>query len=64
MLRAAVWLVAIAIPLLVGLSRMYRGMHHPTDVAAGLLVGIGTLIVAVAAARVAGAALDEGRADS
>jgi membrane-associated phospholipid phosphatase len=62
MLRAAVWLVAIAIPLLVGLSRMYRGMHHPTDVAAGLLVGIGTLIVAVAAARVAGAALDEGRA--
>jgi len=61
---ALVWLVAIAIPLLVGLSRMYRGMHHPTDVAAGLLVGIGTLIVAVLAARVAGAAVDHGRAES
>jgi membrane-associated phospholipid phosphatase len=31
-------------------------MHHPTDVAAGMLVGIGTLIVAVTAARAAGAA--------
>jgi membrane-associated phospholipid phosphatase len=35
---------------------MYRGMHHPTDVAAGMLVGIGTLVVAVTAARAAGAA--------
>jgi membrane-associated phospholipid phosphatase len=35
---------------------MYRGMHHPTDVAAGVLVGIGTLVVAVAAARTADAA--------
>ena len=31
-------------------------MHHPTDVAAGLLIGIGTLIVAVTAARAAKAA--------
>jgi membrane-associated phospholipid phosphatase len=31
-------------------------MHHPTDVAAGALVGIGTLIVAVTAARAARAA--------
>lgn len=55
-LNAAVWLVAIAVPLLVAASRMYRGMHHPTDVAAGLLIGIGTLIVAVTAARAAKAA--------
>jgi undecaprenyl-diphosphatase len=54
--RAAVWLVAIAIPLLIAASRVYRGMHHPTDVAAGLLVGVGTLLVAVTAARAAGAA--------
>jgi undecaprenyl-diphosphatase len=54
--RAACWLIAVAIPALVALSRMYRGMHHPTDVAAGMLVGIGTLVVAVTAARAAGAA--------
>lgn len=59
-LRAAVWVVAIAIPLLVALARMYRGMHHPTDVAAGLLVGIGCLIVALTAARAAGAAARRG----
>ncbi|HSD02918.1 MAG TPA: phosphatase PAP2 family protein [Gaiellales bacterium] len=55
-LRAAIWLVAIAIPLLVALARMYRGMHHPTDVTAGILVGIGCLLIALTAARVAGAA--------
>jgi undecaprenyl-diphosphatase len=54
--RIACWVIAIAIPLLVGLSRMYRGMHHPTDVAAAVLVGIGTLVVALAAARAAKAA--------
>ncbi|MGH3075152.1 MAG: phosphatase PAP2 family protein, partial [Gaiellales bacterium] len=55
-LRVVIWLVAIAIPLLVALARMYRGMHHPTDVAAGLLIGIGCLVVALTAARAAGAA--------
>jgi membrane-associated phospholipid phosphatase len=60
-LRVMFWVVAVAIPLLVGLSRMYRGMHHPTDVAAGLLVGIGTLVVAVCAARAAKAAELAGR---
>lgn len=54
--RAAVWLVAIAIPLLVALSRMYRGMHHPTDVTAGLLWGVGSILVAVMAARAAAVA--------
>lgn len=52
-LRILIWAVAVAIPLAVALSRMYRGMHHPTDVAAGALVGIGTLIVAAGAARAA-----------
>jgi membrane-associated phospholipid phosphatase len=54
--RVTVWLVAIAIPLLVALSRMYRGMHHPTDVAAGLLWGVGSILVAVLAARAAASA--------
>jgi undecaprenyl-diphosphatase len=62
--KALVWLVAVAIPLLVALSRMYRGMHHPTDVAAGLLVGNGALAVAVTAARAARSAEEhaEGKA--
>lgn len=61
--RAACWSVALAIPLLVAFSRMYRGMHHPTDVAAAALVGIGTLVVAVAAARAADAAARPGSAE-
>jgi membrane-associated phospholipid phosphatase len=30
-------------------------MHHPSDVAAGALVGLGTILVALTAARAAGA---------
>ena len=50
-LKVACWTIAIAIPLLVGFARMYRGMHHPTDVAAGALVGVGALVVAFLASR-------------
>lgn len=39
LLRAAVVAVAILVPLLVGASRIYRGMHFPSDVVAGLLLG-------------------------
>ncbi len=39
LLRAAVVAVAILVPLLVGASRVYRGMHFPSDVLAGLLLG-------------------------
>lgn len=35
----------LLVPLLVGLARLYRGMHHPTDVAGGLLNGSLSLIV-------------------
>jgi undecaprenyl-diphosphatase len=39
--------LAVAVPVVVAGSRMYRGMHHPTDVTAGLLLGA-TWLVAVA----------------
>jgi membrane-associated phospholipid phosphatase len=45
-------IVLAAIPVLVGLSRLYRGMHHPTDVVAGALLGLACLAVAGLAMRV------------
>ena len=35
---------------------MYRGMHHPLDVAGGLVVGVGALLVLLFACRAADAA--------
>ena len=37
-LTAACWLL-ILVPVAVGLSRLYRGMHHPSDVVASFLNG-------------------------
>ncbi|MFE3789369.1 diacylglycerol kinase family protein [Streptomyces goshikiensis] len=37
--------VLLLVPPAVGLSRVYRGMHHPSDVAGGLLNGGATLLV-------------------
>jgi membrane-associated phospholipid phosphatase len=55
--RIPIWVVALAIPPLVGLARMYRGMHHPLDVLAGVPIGIAAIVVVVFACRVAGAAV-------
>lgn len=55
-LRSALWIAALAIPAFVIWSRMLRGMHHATDVTAGVLMGIGALVIVVFAARAAGAA--------
>jgi undecaprenyl-diphosphatase len=51
--RILVWIAAIALPLIVALSRMYRGMHHPIDAAAGVLIGIACLAIALFATRAA-----------
>ena len=58
-------LVGVAIPIFVGWARAYRGMHHVTDVAAGVLMGISALVLIVFVARATKAAArnrDEARA--
>jgi membrane-associated phospholipid phosphatase len=49
-----VWTIAVLAVLVVALSRMYRGMHHPMDALGGLLLGLGCLAVALLAVRVYG----------
>ena len=49
--RAVGWTFVLALALAVGTSRVYRGMHHPTDVAAGLLMGAAALAVTLLAVR-------------
>jgi membrane-associated phospholipid phosphatase len=56
--RALVWILAIAIPIVVGVSRLYRGMHHPTDVMGSVVLGAGSLMFALLASRTAGAVTD------
>ena len=55
-LRVILWSLVVAIPVFVAWSRMLRGMHHITDVAAGVLMGIAALAITIFAARAAGAA--------
>lgn len=43
--RAALWVVAIGVPVIVAVARTYRGMHHTTDVVAGLLLGVASIYV-------------------
>lgn len=49
--RFAVWSIAALIPPFVAFSRMYRGMHHPLDVAGGVIVGISALTCMVLVSR-------------
>jgi membrane-associated phospholipid phosphatase len=56
--RAFVWILAVLLPVAVGVSRIYRGMHHATDVLASVLLGIAALTFAVLAVRAADAAAE------
>jgi undecaprenyl-diphosphatase len=38
--RAGAGLLAVCVPIVVALSRVYRGMHYPTDVLGGALLGV------------------------
>jgi membrane-associated phospholipid phosphatase len=50
--KVLVWAIALAIPPIVAVSRIYRGMHHPSDALAGLAMGIAALLLALLLARV------------
>lgn len=56
--RVTSWLLAVGMVAFVAMARMYRGMHHPLDVAGGVVVGIAALCVLVLACRAAGAAAE------
>lgn len=56
--KALAWTAAILLTTFVALSRMYEGMHHPIDVAGGVLIGIGAILVLLFACRAAGAAAE------
>lgn len=43
--RAVAVALAVAAPVLVGGARLYQGMHHPSDVAAGAMLGFVTVAV-------------------
>jgi membrane-associated phospholipid phosphatase len=38
--KAMVWCAAVASTLTIGLSRVYLGVHYPTDVLAGFAAGV------------------------
>jgi membrane-associated phospholipid phosphatase len=52
--RYAALALGAGMPLLVAASRMYRGMHNPTDAFAGLLMGALCVAIAVVVAHVVG----------
>ena len=51
--QIAIWTVASGIWVAVAASRIYRGDHHPIDIAAGAITGFGALMAALFAARTA-----------
>ena len=40
---ATAWVLLLIVPIAVGISRVYRGMHYPSDVTASFIVGLGCL---------------------
>jgi membrane-associated phospholipid phosphatase len=55
-LRVLGWIPVAVLTVTIGFARVYRGMHHMTDVVAGLVLGLVALTIACFAARVLTAA--------
>ena len=49
--KVAAWSLALLIGPAVAIARVYRGMHHPTDVVMGLLMGAACVLLAWLAVR-------------
>ena len=43
----------IAVPIYVGLSRLYQGMHHPTDLIGSVVIAVGSLLFGFLACQTA-----------
>jgi membrane-associated phospholipid phosphatase len=56
--RPVVWCVAVLIVAFDAYSRLYRGMHHPLDVAGGVVIGVAAVCLLVLTCRASGAAAD------
>ena len=44
-LKVTWWVLLLMIPLGVALTRMYRGMHHPTDILGSLVNGVTCVVI-------------------
>jgi undecaprenyl-diphosphatase len=52
--RLVAFVFAVIAATTIGFARVYRGLHHPTDVFVGALLGVGCLVFAVLAVRAFG----------
>jgi len=56
LVRLLAWAAALALPVIVAVSRLYRGMHHLTDLLASVVLAGGALLIAMLVVRVGSAA--------